>query len=129
LIECLVALAAERAIESAHDLSDGGFAVALAESCFASDGLSAEVALESEHPPEFTLFGETGARAIVTARHGSLARVLQIAAQYKVSARPIGKVTRADFSIQLNGESGIRSGVDSLRQIWTSSLERALRNT
>src|SRR5487761_638234 len=40
LIDCLVALAAERAIASAHDISDGGFAVTLAESCFPSDGLS-----------------------------------------------------------------------------------------
>jgi phosphoribosylformylglycinamidine synthase len=36
LIDCLVALAAEGVLESAHDLSDGGLAVALAESCFAS---------------------------------------------------------------------------------------------
>jgi phosphoribosylformylglycinamidine synthase len=133
LIHCLVALAAERAIESAHDLSDGGFAVALAECGFASDGLSAEVALESAHPAEFTLFGETGARAIVTARPSSLARVLQIAAQYKVSARPIGKVTdkvtRGDFSIQLNGQSRIRGEVDSLRQIWASSLTETLQVT
>ncbi|HEV2488793.1 MAG TPA: phosphoribosylformylglycinamidine synthase subunit PurL [Candidatus Acidoferrales bacterium] len=130
LIDCLVALAAERAIESAHDLSDGGLAVALAESCFASDGLFCEAALETDAPADFALFGETGARAIVSARPASLARVLQIAAQYKVSARPIGKVTgkvtRGEFSIQLNAQSRIRGAVDSLRQIWASSLEQAL---
>ncbi|HEV2299160.1 MAG TPA: phosphoribosylformylglycinamidine synthase subunit PurL [Candidatus Acidoferrales bacterium] len=132
LIDCLVALASERAIESAHDLSDGGLAVALAECSFVSDRFSAEIAIESEHPAEFALFGETGARAIVTARPSSLARVLQIAAQYKVSARPIGtvtdKVTRGDLSIQLNGQSRIRGAVDSLRQIWAGSLEHALRS-
>src|SRR5437667_2323140 len=36
LIDCLVALAAGGAVQSAHDVSDGGFAVTLAESCFAS---------------------------------------------------------------------------------------------
>ncbi len=36
LIDCLVALASEGAVQSAHDISDGGLAVALAESCFAS---------------------------------------------------------------------------------------------
>src|SRR5271165_5937990 len=37
LIDCLVALATAGAVESAHDVSDGGLAVTLAESCFASN--------------------------------------------------------------------------------------------
>ena len=127
LIDCLVALAAERAIASAHDISDGGLAVTLAESCFASsNGLSAEVSLKSTHPAEFAFFAETGARAIVSARPASLARMLEIAAQWKVDAQPIGKVSRGEFCIQLNGQPGIRAAVDSLRQIWATTLERAL---
>ncbi len=43
LIECLVKLASAKAILSAHDVSDGGLAVTLAESCFDSSGLSADV--------------------------------------------------------------------------------------
>ncbi len=130
LIDCLVALAAERAIASAHDVSDGGLAVTLAESCFAgSDGLSAEVSPKSARAAEFALFAETGARAIVSAPPTSLARVLQIAAQYKVEAQPIGTVTRGEFCIQLNGQPRIRAAVDSLRQVWATALERALGNT
>src|SRR5579859_2858506 len=129
LIDCLAALAAERAIVSAHDVSDGGLAVTLAESCFASpNGFSAEASLKSAHAAEFTLFAETGARAIVSAPPTSLARVLVIAAQYKVEARQIGKVTRSEFCIQLNGQPGIRAAVDSLRQIWATALEHALGN-
>ena len=41
------ALASEKAIASAHDVSDGGVAVAIAESCFTSEGLSADVFLDS----------------------------------------------------------------------------------
>ena len=126
LIDCLVALAAERAIASAHDLSDGGLAVTLAESCFPSDGLSAEILLKSTQAAEFALFAETGSRTIVSARPASLARVLQIAAQCKVQAQAMGKVTRGEFCIQLNGQPGIRAAVDSLRQIWATALERAL---
>ncbi|HKV27733.1 MAG TPA: phosphoribosylformylglycinamidine synthase subunit PurL [Candidatus Acidoferrales bacterium] len=129
LIDCLVALAAERAIASAHDISDGGLAVALAESCFAnSNVLSAEISLTTEHSAEFALFAETGARAIVSARPASLARVLQIAAQCKVEAYPIGKVARGEFCIQLNGQPCICAAVDSLRQIWAAALEQALGN-
>ena len=36
LIDCLVALASEGSLQSAHDISDGGIAVTLAESCFAA---------------------------------------------------------------------------------------------
>ena len=36
LIDCLVKLAGEKAVQSAHDVSDGGIAVTVAESCFTS---------------------------------------------------------------------------------------------
>ncbi|HEV2183010.1 MAG TPA: AIR synthase related protein, partial [Candidatus Acidoferrales bacterium] len=129
LIDCLVTLAAERAIVSAHDVSDGGLAITLAESCFASsNGLSAEISLKATQAAEFALFAETGARAIVSTSPPSLARVLAIAAQYKVEAHQIGKVTRGEFCIQLNGQPRIRAAVDSLRQIWATALEHALSN-
>jgi phosphoribosylformylglycinamidine synthase II len=52
LIECLVSLASAGLILSAHDVSDGGLAVTIAESCFASDGLSADVTLSSSPAAE-----------------------------------------------------------------------------
>ncbi|MGH9727657.1 MAG: phosphoribosylformylglycinamidine synthase subunit PurL [Candidatus Acidiferrales bacterium] len=129
LIDCLVALTAERAVASAHDVSDGGLAVTLVESCFAGpNGFSVEVSLKSGHAIEFALFAETGARAIVTSSSASLARALQIAAQYRVEAHQIGKVTRGEFCIQLNGQPCVRATVDSLRQIWATALERMLGN-
>jgi len=167
LIECLVALAAEKAIRSAHDVSDGGLAVTLAESCFESDGLSAEASLlggspglqSGEHgllgraktggtsegafaslasrsasdreapeamPAEVALFGERGARAVVSISPALLARVDAIAAQWKVAAQRIGTVVRGEFRIQLDGASVIRGNVDSFRQIWSESLARAV---
>src|SRR5271155_628216 len=66
LQDCLVALAADRAVESAHDLSDGGLAVAIVESAFGSEDFTARIALDSFAPAEYALFGESGARAIVS---------------------------------------------------------------
>ncbi len=126
LIECLVALASERAILSCHDLSDGGLAVTLAECCFESDGLSANICfraqdkIEEESPAEVVLFGERGARAVVSVAPGSLARTNQVAAQWNVRAREIGSVTRNNFRIQYNGTVAIQGGVDGFRQIWES---------
>ncbi|HEV3253798.1 MAG TPA: phosphoribosylformylglycinamidine synthase subunit PurL [Candidatus Acidoferrales bacterium] len=127
LIECLVALAGEGVLGSAHDLSDGGLGVALAESCFASEGLSAETSLESGEPAEEALFGERGARAVVSAGEPSLARLTAIAAQYNVRARRIGRVTRGEFRIQYNGHIRIAAGVASLEDAWATALEKTVQ--
>jgi phosphoribosylformylglycinamidine synthase subunit PurL len=148
LIESLVALASEGVVESAHDISDGGLAVTLAESCFASGGkqpnachpesprssrgegsafscFGANVNLNDNAPAEFALFGERGARAIVSVCPENLAAVLAIARQYHVAAREIGKVTRGDaFRIEYKGQAVIESQVESLRDAWANSLEK-----
>jgi len=144
LIDCLVALASEGVLESAHDISDGGLAVALAESCFASanhephrhserseeslfSSLGATVTLNDNAPAELALFGERGARAIVSVSPDSLAAVLAIARQCNVAAREIGKVIRGDaFRIEHKGHTVIDSPVESLREAWANSLERSV---
>src|ERR1700674_2759516 len=57
LIDFLIALAAEGSVQSAHDISDAGVAVTLAESCFAANGLGATAKLEENGPAESALFG------------------------------------------------------------------------
>ena len=129
LIDCLVKLASERVISSAHDVSDGGLAVTLAESCFDTDGLSADVTISARaaaEPAESALFGERGARVVVTAVAASLARINQIAAQYKVSVQPIGTVVRSEFRIQYNGSPVIQGSVESFQQPWSDSLQKAI---
>jgi phosphoribosylformylglycinamidine synthase len=129
LIECLVALASDGVIRSAHDVSDGGLAVTLAECCFASPGLAAGVSLASSEPAEYALFGERGARAVVSVAPAHLARLEATARQYEVGARTIGTVGGSDFRIQLNGKVLVNAPVESLRDAWAHALERALQRT
>jgi len=120
LVNCLVKLAAERAILSAHDVSDGGLAVTLAECCFDSGGLSADVDLGAiDAPAEAAVFGERGARAVVSVSAALLARVDVIAAQYNANVQRIGTVVRGDFRIQCNGASVIQGSADWFRQTWS----------
>ena len=128
LIDCLVALAAEKGVNSAHDLSDGGLAVALAESCFASEGFSAEARIESGERAEEAMFGERGARAIVSISPSFLARVNAIAAQYKAGVQQIGTVVRGVFRIQCKGAAAIQGEIESLRNIWAESLGKAVES-
>ena len=135
LQECLVALAASGSVRSAHDASDGGIAVALAESCFASVGaqqaapqLGANVRLEDVSPAEYALFGERGARAVVSVRPTFLAPVLETARQYGVAAQQIGQVIGGDaFRIKHKGRAVIDTSVAKLYDAWAHSLERILR--
>ncbi len=134
LQQLLISLAAESLVESAHDLSDGGLAVAAAESCFAtfrnaanSAPLSAELMLDSAAPAEHSIFSERGARAIVSVKPTSLDRVLDTARQYGVAAQSVGQVIRGDaFRIQYKGRSVIDSPIQILRDTWANSLERTL---
>jgi phosphoribosylformylglycinamidine synthase II len=132
LIDCLGKLATERAVLSAHDVSDGGVAATVAESCFASEGLSAQVDLGSSkgvgEPAEFALFGERGARAVVSTSPASLARATAIAAQYGVKIQQIGTVTRGDFRIQLKGAPVVRGKADSFLQTWSEPLGKAIES-
>jgi phosphoribosylformylglycinamidine synthase subunit PurL len=129
LQELMPILAAQRLLQSAHDLSDGGLAVALVEGCFASCGLSASVNLEELHAAvEHALFNERGARAVVSVQPSLLARVLESARQYGVAAQQIGQVIRDDdFRIQFKGGAVVDSPLHSLRDVWAFSLERALK--
>jgi phosphoribosylformylglycinamidine synthase len=122
LIEFLVACAAENLLRSAHDVSDGGLAVTLAESCFASDGLSAEISLNSHKPAEVTLFGERGARAIVSVSPEKLARFRSLAREYELGIHDIGRVTRGDFQIKVNGRDAISAPCNKLREAWSGSF-------
>jgi len=145
LQDCLVALAAAGALQSAHDISNGGLAVTLAESCFASgagrpnsrhserseeslfSSLGATINLDDPAPAESILFGERGARAFVSISPAKLARVLEIARQYHVAARELGKVIReGSFRIQHKGSAVIDSSVETLRDAWANSFERLL---
>jgi phosphoribosylformylglycinamidine synthase len=134
LIECLVALAKEGLARSAHDTSDGGLGVTLAECCFAAtENFGAEITLDSAagsggsaQPAEWALFQERGARAVVSVSRDALARSEGVARQYGLAAREIGRVTRGEFRIQYNGRTVVRAGVESLRDAWANALERAL---
>jgi phosphoribosylformylglycinamidine synthase len=128
LIDCLLALAEARNVESAHDLSDGGLAVAVAESCFAANGFGASLKIEGEAAAEYALFGERGARAIVSVARGKVGAVLATAREYKVGAREIGKVTRENWlRIEYAGQPVVLAAVARLKDAWERSLERNLK--
>jgi phosphoribosylformylglycinamidine synthase len=136
LQQCLVALAGLGLVRSAHDISDGGLAVAAGECCFGSDAgkhqsaspLGAKVSIKGNSPAELAVFGERGARAIVSLSPTSLAPLLETARQYGVAAQQIGQVIGGDaFRIEYKGRMVIDTSVAKLYDAWAHSLERILK--
>src|SRR5262249_44719185 len=81
-------IAASGLVESAHDLSDGGLAVAIAESSFGPAGVGAELDLDFDLRPELLLFHEGPSRVLVSTAEPE--RVIDIAMKHGVEAVRIG---------------------------------------
>jgi phosphoribosylformylglycinamidine synthase II len=83
-------------LAAAHDLSDGGLAVALAESCLRG-GLGCAVTLPGD--PFTFLFSESAARAVVAVRPGAEAEFARLCAERGVPAATIGAVGGRDLAV------------------------------
>jgi phosphoribosylformylglycinamidine synthase len=109
-------------------VSDGGLAVTLAESCFAATGLGANVTVPENAAAEYALFGERGARVLVSVSPEKLGALRNTARQYGVGAHEIGKVTSDNtLRIEYKGRAVACAAVTALQEIWAHSLERILK--
>ncbi len=125
LIGLLVTLAEEGRLASAHDLSDGGLAVALAE-CAMTSGLGAELALQSAVRPSAVLFGETTARAVVSFEPGEERAVRETAERLGVPFGILGRVGGDRLRIALDDRVRIDESVASLNDTWTNAFAQAM---
>jgi phosphoribosylformylglycinamidine synthase len=112
-------------IESAHDCSDGGLTVTIAESCFSSyrrDAVGCEVSLEGDLPAAALLFAETPSRIVLSAVQSNVAQILKLAHEHVVAATVIGRTTGERLKIDVNGERVIDRRVAEVESAWRSVL-------
>ena len=128
--DTLLKLADAMLISSAHDCSEGGLAIALAESCFSSLGreaIGAEIDLQTNGLAlEALLFGETPSRIVISFPEGNLDRVKEVAADCPFQV--IGRVENDTWNVSIDGDDRISSPVAELEAIWEMSLENSLSN-
>ena len=91
LVNCLVDAVETELLQSAHDCSDGGLAVALAESAI-SGGVGVHVRGDIGARLDAALFGEAGARAVVSASRDVVAELSALAEKHGVPCTEIGVV-------------------------------------
>ena len=114
-------------VKSAHDCSEGGLAVALAESCFNPEQrLGAAVTLQAHHlRADVTLFNESQSRVVISVSPQNAARVLEQLQSEGVSGAQIGTVGGDKLSID-TGASKCEWELTQLFDDWYSSIERAI---
>ena len=126
LQKCVIELIRAGVVESAHDVSEGGLAVTLAESGF-RNGVGAKVELAStELPVEYILFGEDASRIVLSCDHSHVSGIKQIAEKHGIAADLIGHTTLELFEISIAGKTAVSANIGNLRESWDKSLERDL---
>ena len=110
-------------LRSAHDLSEGGLAVALAESAFHGvRKLGCQVDLGDELRADALLFGESQSRVVVTCRKAAAARLLRLASKRGVPAKLIGRVGGREIALRRAGRDLLRVPVETAFRAWKDSL-------
>ncbi|MEJ5228877.1 MAG: phosphoribosylformylglycinamidine synthase subunit PurL [Pseudothermotoga sp.] len=119
---CLKAIR-EGIVKSAHDLSEGGLAIGLAESAVLS-GMGVECDLYTKDRMDFYLFGETQSRIVVGLSREKFECLQALSRQEEVPITVLGKVTKNKFCIRVNGEKVIDTDVKKIEEIYNTSLEK-----
>jgi len=125
LVDLLVGLAREGRLASAHDVSDGGLAVALAE-CAMEANLGASVVLAPGLRLSALLFGETTGRVLVTFSPGERASIESSAAAAGVPMEVIGCVEGERLVIRVGDGALVDEPVAELSELWTNSFARRI---
>jgi phosphoribosylformylglycinamidine synthase len=115
---------------SAHDCSDGGMAVTLAESCFSSlgrDAIGAEVDLKGEIGPTALLFSESPSRIVISFDAADENAVREIAERNNAPFAIIGRVGGPRLTINVNGDEAVAMDVSELESTWRNALSEKLQ--
>ncbi len=131
----LVAAAEQHLLRSAHDCSEGGLAVTLAEAAmggpYVPGSLGASLDLTGyapDVPIEGLLYGEDGARAVVTCAPPQGRRLIGLANEHRVPVFHAGRVERAG-TLELQVGSQLFSwSTEALRRIYSEAIPRRMQH-
>jgi phosphoribosylformylglycinamidine synthase subunit PurL len=127
----IVKLIAGGWVESAHDCSEGGLAIAIAECTFDTGGLGVSCDVAAVPAQGFsvnaTLFGESASRIVVSVASHRLDEVMRAAAAAGITARQIGRVGGEAIRISVNGEIAIDRRVADAEQAWATAIEKKMQ--
>lgn len=116
-------------VESAHDVSEGGLACALAE-CALGDGealLGVEVTLDDPLPTAALFFGEAQGRVIVSCDSNNAEKLQQLARDHGVPSRVIGTVTEAASGFVMHAKSAdMKVDLNSMKALFFDTISNIM---
>ena len=114
-------------VKSAHDCSEGGLAVALAECCFHPEKLfGAEIGLNAGDTSAATvLFNESQSRIVISVGPADLEKAISLLRDSAVPFEQLGKVSAEEFCIRVNNEN-FRWQIADLYDDWWNAIRRAV---
>lgn len=121
LLDAVLGAIRDGLVASAHDLSEGGLAVALAESCI-SGKLGADVSLQSELRADIALFSESQSRILLSASPANAEELQARIAAAGVPVQRIGVVGKDQLHIAVNAKQAIQSPVAHLEKVWKDAI-------
>jgi phosphoribosylformylglycinamidine synthase II len=111
-------------VRSAHDISDGGLLVALAEMSLASSGLGAEVDLPTDQDGRLdaALFSEAQSRILISAAPDHAARIERELAGSEVEVTRLGRVTSGAFTVRIGSDSLVQMEPSAMQSIYENAI-------
>ncbi|MGI6611496.1 MAG: phosphoribosylformylglycinamidine synthase subunit PurL [Limnochordia bacterium] len=132
-VQAAVLTAAEEGLlASAHDCSEGGLAVSLAECCILS-GKGATIDLVQDLRPDAVLFGESPSRIVLSLPERHLSRLQEIASQHAVPCEALGRVGGNSLTITLqkgthpSASSPLCWTVEAMAERYNNSLRHTMK--
>jgi phosphoribosylformylglycinamidine synthase len=113
--------AADGLLRSAHDVADGGLAVALAESCFGR-GLGVRIEIDIGMRRDAFLFGESQSRMLVSVRRGRVKRLRELCETERVPCALLGEVGGDRLVVTGHVDASVRD----LRARWREAFGRLI---
>ncbi|HVE72247.1 MAG TPA: phosphoribosylformylglycinamidine synthase subunit PurL [Thermoanaerobaculia bacterium] len=123
LIELLLAAHDAKLLRAAHDISNGGLGVALAEMSMPDIGCHVDIQPENLDAVAL-IFSEWQASAVVAT--SVLEKLLELAGTMNVLARPIGHTAHGVFLIESAGRPLVKIAPQELHRVWRGAFERHL---
>jgi phosphoribosylformylglycinamidine (FGAM) synthase-like enzyme len=109
-------------LKSAHDVSDGGLAIALAECCMEKElGIKAE--LKSQLRTDAALFSESQSRFVVSCNKETLAELRQFMAKLEIPYEILGRVTGDEFRLDINNKNIVALKVREMKEAWRGAFK------
>jgi phosphoribosylformylglycinamidine synthase len=109
-------------LQSAHDCSDGGLAITLAECAFDTDGIGLNVDVPASTSAIAALFGESASRAVVSVADTHVAALLRLAGEHGVPAKAIGRTGGSRITMTVAGSPAIDCTIAEAEHVWANSL-------